>query len=121
MAKWLQRSWRATLLTGIGALLSPLGLSGSKASNPPDGRNHYIIVKREHGVLLMSERGHPFESLELGDTPEAREFNAVFDRLSPDGSAVRVPVDRRIVADGGMGVAKSTSAKKQKKASSERT
>ena len=63
---------------------------------------------------MISERGGPFEPLELDDTPEAVELQQLFHRLSSDGSAVRVPVNRRIVADGGMGISKPSQKKTER-------
>ncbi|MFC5085526.1 hypothetical protein [Microvirga arabica] len=71
------------------------------------------MLKREKGALLISERGRPFKPLNLADTPEAAELQNLFQKLSPDGSAIRVPVDRRIVAEGGMGTSKLPQRKKR--------
>jgi hypothetical protein len=72
-----------------------------------------VVLKRENGSLLISEHGGPFERLDLGDTPEAAELRRLLDKLAPDGSVVSVPIDNRIVADGGVSAYRPPPAKKQ--------
>ncbi len=127
MSDWLKYSYRTALLAGIGALFSVnLGVTNASASVMRDDSlsrddvDGSVLLKQENGSWLISERGGPFEPLDLGDTPEAKEFETLFGQLSPDRSAVHIPVDRRIVADGGVGVAKAQPTKSQDKPPSKR-
>jgi hypothetical protein len=119
MLNWLRYSYQLVLAVGFGTLLSAnLGNTNANASVASDQLGGSVILKQENGSLLISEGGRPFEPLDLGDTPEATELRTLFRRLSPDGSAVRIPVDRRIVADGGVGVSKSPPPETKRKQSS---
>jgi hypothetical protein len=120
MLKWLRNSWRTTLVAGVSALFSPAFAPKASASVPSDRSDGSVILKRENGALLISERGSPFQPLNLGDTPEAAELHNLFRKLSPNGSAVRIPVDRRIVADGGMGASKPLQKKQGRPSSGKR-
>jgi hypothetical protein len=120
MLKWLRNSWRTALVAGVGALCSPTFASKTSASVPNNRSDGFVILKRENGALLISERGSPFQPLNLGDTSEAAELHNLFRKLSPDGSAVRVPIDRRIVADGGMGASKPLQKKQGRSSSGKR-
>jgi hypothetical protein len=119
MLKWLRYSWRTIFVAGIGALFSPnVSTNQAAASVAPGEYDGTVVLKRENGSLLISERGGPFERLDLGDTPEAADLWNLLQKLSPDGSAVRVPIDRHVVADGGVSAYKPRPAKKQDEPSS---
>jgi hypothetical protein len=114
MLNWLRYSWRTIFVAGVGALFSPnVFTNQAAASAPPSEYDGTAVLKRENGVLLISERGGPFERLNLGDTPEAADLWNLLQKLAPDGSAVRIPIDRRIVADGGVSAHKTQPPKKQ--------
>jgi hypothetical protein len=103
MFQRLRYSWRTVFLAGVGALFSPH--LAAKESAPTTERGHVegtVLMKYEGRGLFVSENGGSFQPLELGETPEAESLWNLLRKLSPDGSAVRVPVDRRIVADGGV-------------------
>jgi hypothetical protein len=112
--------WRA-LMTGAGALFA--GAAQAAPALPAQGQSSpqgTVFLKSDKGQVLLSERGGAFAPLFLGNSPEAAELAKLLRQLSPDGSAVAVPVNRLIVADGGMSVpaARSTKAQRQPRSKS---
>jgi hypothetical protein len=70
-------------------------------------------LKYEEGKLFISEGRGGFERLDLGETPEATALYDLLRKVSSDGSLVRIPVDRRIVADGGVGIYRQSREQKK--------
>ena len=110
--RWPKYSWLSALVGFASVLSSSVGAHQADPQPPADDLDGTVRLKSENGHLMVSERGGPFELLDLGDTAEASDFKLLFERLSPDGSAVRVPTDRRVVADGGVSAYKASPAKK---------
>jgi hypothetical protein len=106
--------WLA-LVTGTSALFAGAAQAASalpaQSQSSPQGM---VFLKLDKGQILLSERGGAFAPLLLGETPEAAELAKLLRQLSPDGSVVAVPVDRLIVADGGMSVPAARSTKSQR-------
>jgi hypothetical protein len=122
MFQWLRYSWQTALLAGVGSLLSPY--VAAKDMAPPTDSSHVegvVLMKYENGRLFISENGSSVEPLDLGETPEATQLRNLVRSLSPDGSLVEIPVDRRIVADGGVSAHRRAPAKAQEQPSSKGT
>src|SRR5687767_9614398 len=122
MFQWLRYSWQTALLAGVGSLLSPY--VAAKDMAPPTDSSHVegvVLMKYENGQLFIAENGGSVEPLDLGETPEATQLRNLVRSLSPDGSLVEIPVDRRIVADGGVSAYRRAPAKAQEQPSSKGT
>jgi hypothetical protein len=105
MLKKVDHFWRMFASVGLGAVLSSApGPAAALAPETPGASA--VVLKHEGGAVFLSQAGRPFERLELGDTPEMRELLSVLRQLSPDGSAVTIPLDQSIVAGGGASVHK---------------
>ena len=106
------RFWPTAFLAGIGAFLFP-HLAARGAVPPSGGQSGTALVKIENDRVMIAEGDSSFEPLDVGDTPEAVMLRDLIRRLSPDGSVVRIPVDRRIVADGGVSTYRRRAEQKQ--------
>lgn len=92
--------------------------TGAQAAQTGSGRidpSGSVSLRTEGGRIFMSERGQPFEELHLAPGPERKELLRYLARLSSGGSAVTVPTNRTIVADGGVGRHMSPPAEKKRK------
>lgn len=89
---------------GVGAVLS----AGSAAALAGRGETTgTVLLKHEGGMLLLSEAGRPFERLDLGSSAAAQELLGLIRQLQPEGTAIEIPLDHRMVAGGGASVHKA--------------
>jgi hypothetical protein len=112
MLRWPRYLWLSALVGFAAVFSSSIGARQTEPQIPADDPDGAVRLKVENGHFLISERGGPFAVLDLGDTTEASELKRLFERLSPDGAAVRVPTDNRLVADGGVSAYKPSPTKK---------
>jgi hypothetical protein len=111
MAKSGLPSLRILTSIGVGALSCAAGATSTSANAATFDRPSALLLHQGDDVFL-SEAGGAFTRLDLGDTSEMRELLAVLRQISPENSAVRVPLDHSIVAGGGASVHKPRPSKK---------
>jgi hypothetical protein len=104
-----QRGIKDGLLpAGLAVLLAPLGgtpiASAAVLSPAPD--TGCVMLRHDGADIYLAERGGSFAKLDLGDTAESRALLVILRQVAPEGADIVVPVDGRIVADGGASVRK---------------
>jgi hypothetical protein len=94
-------AWGALLLGG-GALIS--SAQADVKQQPPNQSDlgaHEVVLKVDGDTILISQDGSNFETLRLGDTPEALHLRKLLRDEASDGQSITVPVGSMIVASGG--------------------